>query len=210
MYLYYVHTMFMTGLPIEVQKSKVAQMLRSQNYQNVKIRPPVPAKQQGSRSRTEIGHQTLPSSFRTSHKAHCFDGHGHFKDSAEDLKHHVLTSKLDHSVKATKRMDDSAIGSSETDSSYDDVDAQPLRIMSSGTAESYSSLSSYDVVSHLSDTELGSCNDCDSLRLPQTSKGYHPAAMKEVEELKNLVHQLSIKVEVLYIYTVFILILHMI
>ena len=192
----------MTGLPIkdiEVQKSKGIQTVRSQNYQNVKLRPPVPAKQQGSRNRTEIGHQTLPSSFRTSHKVHCFDGHAHLKDSAEDLKRHILTSKLDHCVNATKRMDDSAIGSSETDSSYDDVDAQPLRVMSSGRTESYSSLSSYDVVSHLSDTELGSCNDCDSLRLPQTSKGYHPASMKEVEELKNLVHQLSIKVKVLRI-----------
>ena len=177
------------GLPIkdtEVQKSNATQIIRSQKF-NVKIRPPVPVKQQGSRTQTEIGYQTLPSSFRSSHKA---NGRAHFKDSAEDLKHHML---LDHCAKVTKRIDDSAIGGSETDSSYDDVDVQPLREMSSGATESYSSC--YDVVSHVSDTELASCNDCDSPRLPQT-KGYHSTAMKDVEELKNLVHQLSIKVEV--------------
>ena len=178
-----------TGLPIkdiEVQKSSTTQTMRSQN---VKIRPPVPVKQQGSRSQTEIGYQTLPSSFRSSHKA---EGRAHLKDSAEDLKPRML---LDHCAKVTKRIDDSAIGGSETDSSYDDIDAQPLREMSSGATESYSSLSCYDVVSHVSDTELASCNDYDSPRLPQT-KGYHSTAMKDVEELKNLVHQLSIKVEV--------------
>lgn len=165
-----------TGLSkkdIEVKKIQTVQS------QNVKIRPPVPAKQQGSRSQTKIGYQTLPSSFRSSRKA---DGHAHSIDSA------------------VKRMDDSAIGGSETDSSYDDVDAQPPREVSSGTTESYSNLSCYDVVSHLSDTEPGSCSDCDSPRLPQTqlsSKGYHFAEVKEVEQLKNLVHQLSVKVKVL-------------
>ena len=205
MYLYYVQ-MFMIGLPIkdtEVQGSKIKQAVRSQKHQHVKItKPPVPAKRQGSRNQTEIGYQTLPSNLQSSHKPHCFDGHTLFKGSAEELKHHhILTSELDHGVKATKkRMDDSAIGGSETDSSYDDVDAQPLREMSSGN---YGSLSTYDVVSHFSDTdkELGSCNDCDSLGLPQTqlsSKGYHSVPMKEVEELKNLVHHLSIKVKVQY------------
>lgn len=182
---------FYTGLPVkgvEVQKSKAIQTVRSQNT----IRPPVPAKQQGSRSHTATGYQTLPLSFRSSHKT---DGQAHVIDSAEDLKHHSLTYKFDHCVKVTKKIDDSAIGGSETDSSYDDVDTQPLKEMCSGTTESYNSS-----VSHLSGTELGSYNECDSPRLPQTqlsSRGYHSSAIKEIEDLKNLVHQLSVRVKVL-------------
>lgn len=192
-YLYYVQ-IYMTGLHTEVQGN---QAVRSQNYQHVKItKPPIPAKRQGSRSQTEMGYQTLPSNFQSLHKAHYFGGHTLSKDSAEDLQHHhILTSELDHCAKATKkRMDDSAIGGSETDSSYDDVDTQQ---MSSGIGESHGSLSSYDVVS---DRELGAYNDSHSLGLPQTQlsgKGYHSSPMKEVEELKNLVHHLSIKVKVL-------------
>ena len=187
----------MTELPtkdIEARTSKVNQTPRSQNYQNVNIGPPLPAKQQGWRNQGEIGYQTLPSSFRSSHKTHHFNGH-------EGVKHHhAMTSELEHCViAAKKRMDDSAIGGSETDSSYDDVDAQSLRETNSGTTESNGCLSPpYNVISNLSDMDkkLGSCNSLGLLEGQLSSKGYHNMTMKEVEELKNLVHQLSIKVKV--------------
>lgn len=98
-------------------------------------------------------------------------------------------------------MDDSAIGSSETDSSYDDVPvSQPLKGSSSTEVSEPSSIPPYNVVSYLSDFDI-KLSSCDNrLRFLESqlksSKGSHVMAMKELEQLKGLVDQLSTKVKV--------------
>ena len=188
------------GLSPKTTEAQISKINQKPNYQKVNSGPPLPAKHQGSRNQDEIGYQTLPSSFRSSHKIHRFSGQALFTDSTEDLKKHNHAMKSELKV-AKKRMDDSAIGGSETDSSYDDVDAQSLREMNCGTMESNGCLSpSSNVISNLfdGDKKLGSCDNYmyDNVGLLEGqlgSKGCHAVAVKE---LKNLVHQLSTKVEV--------------
>lgn len=99
-------------------------------------------------------------------------------------------------------MDDSAIGGSETDSSYDDVDALSPRESGSSAAESsgYLSTSTTIAASNLSEFDM-KLRSCDS-RLGfletqlKSSKGSHMVAMKEMEQVKSLIDQLSSKIKV--------------
>lgn len=104
-------------------------------------------------------------------------------------------------VIAPWKMDDSAIGSSETDSSYDDTPVtQALRGSGSAEISIHSSISPHKVGLYLSEFNawLSSCDKRLGFLESQlkTTKGSHVASMKELEQLKGLVDQLSTKVKV--------------
>lgn len=172
------------------------QSSRPSSDQGVNTGPPLPAKRRGANVySSNIGHQTLPSSFRSSHKKHDLKGSAHFEESPEVLRNSfAFPSKVDLDTK--KKTDDSAIGGSETDSSYDDVDAQPLRQYCSSS----SSIETGGLCSTSADVEM-KLNSYDN-RLGfleaelKSSKGYHVITMSELDQIKSLVDSLSNKIKV--------------
>lgn len=179
--------------------SSVNQCSWPHNHKGDNPGPPLPAKRQRSRSRICDGHQMLPSDFQNLEVfTHSMNTTDSFRDA---LAMSPMIGYEDTHGISPQKMDDSAIGISETDSSYDDIPATQA-LGGSGSAEisRHSSISPYNMDSYLSkfDTWFNSCDKRLGFLESQlkSSKGSQVAAMKELEQLKDLVDQLFTKVKV--------------
>ena len=186
----------------EGSTSSVNQCSRPCNHEDLNPGPPLPAKRRRSRSHVCDGHQMLPSGFQSSQNLEVFPHSINSTDSFKDPLSMSSTIGYEDTHGITpQKMDDSAIGNSETDTSYDDIPAtQALRGSGSAEISSHSSISPYNMDSHLSkfDACLSSCDKRLGFLESQlkSSKGSQVEAMKELEQLKDSVDQLFTKVKV--------------
>ena len=178
------------------------QTLTSSNDRSIATGPPLPAKQREAKINSCVEHQTLHSNLhRNSLKDNI-----HCVDSAKVVKNPLaILSKDDYQNVSAKKMDDSAIWGSETDSSYDDIDIQLLRgnggssnnteyagVYSTSASNVTRCISNFDVKLSSYDNRLGFLE-----AQLKSSNGSHVIAIKEMEQIKSLLDRVSTKVKVL-------------
>ena len=167
--------------------------LESPSDRSVVTGPPLPGKRGG---KIKVERQTP----HTSLHGNSLKDNIHYVDSAEVVRNPLeMQFKIDYHDASTKKMDDSAIWSSETDLSYDDMDAQ---LLSSSSTESAGLLSNSakSMTACMSNFESKICSYDHRLGFLETqlisNKGSYNAAVKEMEQIRSLLDHMSTKVKV--------------